>query len=172
MVITFKRIAKKIDFLLLSLKNPRLWRYLAISVLSFMLALLLNQHVLSVSVKAIQTIVCILAIVVGIIAFFLAFRIVLTIVLWLTLKRFNGLFLPQTFYFDQNGIKIENILGASVVREWKWFSGWKKSRGEYILKLLPAGVIVIKRVEIPAEQIVDFETLLETNLGKCVNSAK
>ncbi|MCL1885373.1 MAG: YcxB family protein [Dehalococcoidia bacterium] len=151
---------------MLSLKNPKLWRYLIISVLSFVLAFLLMHKTLSDSLKTLQNIGCVLVFVIGIVALVFALRILLTIVLWLTLKRFNALFAPQLFTFTKEGMKIENAYGGSVAKAWKEFSGWKRTRSGYILRLFPSGVITIKRRDIATEKVVRFEALLEDNLGR------
>jgi len=166
MSITFKRTVTKMEFFLLSLKNPKLWRYLIISVLSFVLAFLLMHKTLSDSLKTMQNIGCVLALVIGIVASVFALRILFTIVLWLTLKRFHALFAPQLFTFTKDGMKIENAYGGSVAKSWKEFSGWKRTRNGYILKLFPSGVITIKRRDIAAEKVSAFEALLESNLSR------
>jgi len=172
MVIKFKRTVSKMEFFMLSLKNPRLLRYLVISVLSFVLAYLLDRKVIIDSLKTVQSIGRVIAIIIGIITFVLALRILFTIVLWLTLKRFKGLFLPQELTFDKSGVKFGNAFGGSVTKEWSGFTSWKKSRSGYLLRLSPAGVISIKRRDIPSDKVSAFEALLESNIGKLRNSTK
>ena len=172
MAITFKRTVTKLEFFMLSLKNPRLLRYLIICTLSFLLAYLLNRKVITDSLKTLQSIGFVITIIIGIVTLVLALRILLTIVLWLTLKRFKGLFLPQEFTFNKNGMKLVNAFGGSVTKEWSGFAGWKKSKSGYLLKLFPSGVISIKRRDVPADKIAPFETLLEANIGRLGSSVK
>ena len=151
---------------MLSLKNPRLWRYIIICVLSNLLACLLWSKDFSTSYKMVQIIGIAVALIIGIVTFVFALRILLTIVLWLTLKRFKGLFLPQKFSFNQKGMRIENAFGGSVTRDWSGFLGWKRLKNGYLLRLLPAGVISFKRSDIPEDKVIAFEELLTSNITK------
>ena len=151
---------------MLSLKNPRLWRYIIICVLSDLLACLLWSKDFSTSFRAVQIIGIAVALFIGIVTFVLALRILFTIVLWLTLRRFKGLFLPQKFTFNRQGMRIENAFGGSVTRDWGGFVGWKKLKNGYLLRLFPAGVISFKRSDIPEDKVMAFEELLTSNITK------
>jgi len=160
-MIQFERTLTKKDFLFLSLKNPKLLRGLIVFVVATLVAALVATGVRSEDGGGLKTIAVFIIIAVAFMALLRVARIVVNIVMCLTMKQFQGVFLPQKYTFDTSGMKIETSSGGVVNSGWDRFSGWQKTSSGYILKLVPSGIIIFKNSLIPEGKVAAFESMLK-----------